>query len=545
MLRHFIRSFFSSNLWRLLFVLWIGMELSAAPAPLPEDAVSWWKGDNNANDSVGASNGTLQNGAAFTIGQVGQAFDFDGINDTVRIPAPYTAFGSAITVEYWINKGPSSPDSGMAQSTENVFSVNDTVWMMKITRGAYIDWFVNDGGNWRVASTPDGSLATSGWHHIAGVGDGTSVRIYFDGVLSPHTNPGVSIGILSNPSAVLVLGTDPATSTFFKGQLDEVTVYNRALTGVEVQAIYSAGPAGKGGANAAPTFVGATTEFNVLPDSPATDITALLHVSDTDSGQTLTWTQSSGPSKGSLSFSGATASSGGTDITPGGTITYTPAAGFLGTDTFTVQVSDGTASATRTITVVVNTPPIFGGVDPTITVGTSSSATVLWSYLRVADRDSGQTLTWSQSTAPSHGTLVNTGGTAPSGGFSLITPGGSIAYTPTLGFAGTDSFIVQVNDGIDSATRTVTFNMANTAPSFVGPSMLVVTMNSGANDIKGALQASDSLIGGEWETLMEFDATKEVIEFTEKPEGRATVRFYRIIRQGIPVELEHPANEVR
>ena len=126
----------------------------------------------------------------------------------------------------------------------------------------------------------------------------------------------------------------------------------------------NAGPGGTGGAgeayvfefgvpNVSPTFVGATTEFSVLPDASATDITALLHVSDSDSGQTLTWTQSSGPSKGSLSFSGATASSGGTDIAPGGTITYTPTAGQTGADSFTVQVSDAAATATRTLSVSI------------------------------------------------------------------------------------------------------------------------------------------------------------------------------------------------
>ena len=110
----------------------------------------------------------------------------------------------------------------------------------------------------------------------------------------------------------------------------------------------NAGPGGTGGAgeayvfefgipNVPPTFVGATTEFNVLPDSAAADVKALLHVSDTDTGQTLTWTQSSGPSKGALSFSGATASSGATDIAPGGTITYTPTAGAVGADSFTVR----------------------------------------------------------------------------------------------------------------------------------------------------------------------------------------------------------------
>ncbi|MEA4988303.1 MAG: S-layer homology domain-containing protein [Anaerovorax sp.] len=93
----------------------------------------------------------------------------------------------------------------------------------------------------------------------------------------------------------------------------------------------------------------------VSANAKATDIKNLIHVSDTDAGQTLIWTQADVPDHGTLSsFEGATASSGSTDITPGGTLTYTPAPGYSGLDSFVVQVSDGTDTATRTINVTVN-----------------------------------------------------------------------------------------------------------------------------------------------------------------------------------------------
>jgi hypothetical protein len=105
-------------------------------------------------------------------------------------------------------------------------------------------------------------------------------------------------------------------------------------------------------ANVPPTFIGGTTTIGAT-ETVTIDASAVLHVRDTDSGQTLTWTQQSAPSHGTLSLSGATASSGGTNIAPGGSITYTPAAGYAGSDTFTVKISDGTATATRTVTVNV------------------------------------------------------------------------------------------------------------------------------------------------------------------------------------------------
>jgi hypothetical protein len=105
--------------------------------------------------------------------------------------------------------------------------------------------------------------------------------------------------------------------------------------------------------NAAPVFVGATTTAAGAQNAVAIDLASLLHADDANTGQTLTWSQNVAPAHGTLSFTGATATSGGADIAPGGTITYTPNAGYAGSDSFTVQVYDGVTSATRVITVNV------------------------------------------------------------------------------------------------------------------------------------------------------------------------------------------------
>lgn len=105
--------------------------------------------------------------------------------------------------------------------------------------------------------------------------------------------------------------------------------------------------------NVAPNFVGAATSLTVNANAGATDVRSLLHVSDTDTGQTETWSTQTAPAHGLLTISGTAAPSGGTDIAPSGTITYTPATNYSGTDSFAVRVSDGSDSAVRTITVTV------------------------------------------------------------------------------------------------------------------------------------------------------------------------------------------------
>jgi|GEM_PF-683351 len=125
--------------------------------------------------------------------------------------------------------------------------------------------------------------------------------------------------------------------------------------------------------NTAPTFIGATTTLNINENAAATDIKALLHISDTDASQTETWTQSVAPTHGTLSFTSATASSGSADIITAGTITYTPTAGYAGTDTFTIQVSDGNGG-TVTRVINVNVTPLTPSVPDLVALTDTGSS---------------------------------------------------------------------------------------------------------------------------------------------------------------------------
>jgi len=196
------------------------------------------------------------------------------------------------------------------------------------------------------------------------------------------------------------------------------------------------------GLNSAPTFVGATTTLTVNQNASATDIKGLLHASDSDIGQTETWSEYVAPDHGgTLSFTSATAVSGSTDITPGGTITYQPANGYSGTETFSVQVIDGTAKATRTITVTVvkatTTLSSISNHTPSTTI--TNAASVVW---RVTFSDPVSSLT------SSNFTLANTGLTAPS-----ITGVSAVTSSPDA------QWDVTVNTGTGDGT--LGLNMAN------------------------------------------------------------------------------------
>ncbi|MBI4661147.1 MAG: Ig-like domain-containing protein, partial [Verrucomicrobia bacterium] len=273
-------------------------------------------------------------------------------------------------------------------------------------------------------------------------------------------------------------------------------------------------------ANTAPTFVGATTTLNLSQNASATDIKSLLHASDTDSGQTLTWSESSAPSHGSLSFSGATAASGSTDITPGGTITYTPASGYAGTDSFSVQVSDGTASATRAISVNVTAPPVLSPLpDLQLSVNTSvhpgaadlatfvtdpdsASATMQFRIVNLDQINAAFGLSDGQNGGVA-GIPVVTIGMDPDSGTFKVRPGvgsqdNTIHVHPRMNFTGSTIVTIEGRDAdgniSNQSSFTVSVNAApNIAPTFVGATTtLSVSQNASAMDIKSLLHVGDS-----------------------------------------------------
>ena len=77
------------------------------PTPIepPAGMVSWWPGDGNASDIVDGNHGTLQGGATFAAGKVGQSFSFDGTDDFVEVPdSPNLKITGDITIDAWKNR---------------------------------------------------------------------------------------------------------------------------------------------------------------------------------------------------------------------------------------------------------------------------------------------------------------------------------------------------------------------------------------------------------------------------------------------------------
>ena len=208
----------------------------APPAP---GLVSWWRGEGNSFDQVDGNNGTLNGNTTFGAGRVGQAFVFDGSGDGVSIGNPTNLRLQNFTIEAWVKRSHPTLVSLGGEGSGVIFSWSGGGYglgMRDNGRPYLTKVWVSD-----VSSTL-AVVGTNAFHHVAVTKSGTNVVIYVNGTgqaVGPY-DPGF---VFDGPAVIGARGTDFGTS--FLGSIDEVSIYNRALTSAEIQAIVNAGGAGK------------------------------------------------------------------------------------------------------------------------------------------------------------------------------------------------------------------------------------------------------------------------------------------------------------
>ena len=208
--------------------------LSACTLP-PANMISWWPGDNDANDIQGANNGILQNGTAFGAGEVKEAFSFDGNDDYVEVADSPSLNPVTVTADAWIN-------SADVSGNHNVLFKGNHAYLLQIRDGNVLFGSKDSSGSY---AEFQGSLTVPAntWTHVAITHDGAKKRIYVNGVLDPNTQD--QSGLFTGDTNPLKIGTHYLLQEFFAGRIDEVEVFSRALTGAEIESIYDARSAGK------------------------------------------------------------------------------------------------------------------------------------------------------------------------------------------------------------------------------------------------------------------------------------------------------------
>ena len=205
--------------------------------------------DKSGNGNTGTLNGMTQ--ASAVPGKIGQALKFDGSSGYVVTPySSSLKFGTGnFSVSAWVN-GSGNPYKFASVISANRFGVGES-WNLAIGDNtnqnlpSFQVWGTGSGSNY--ADGPS-NINDGKWHHLVAVRNGTTAQIFVDGVAggintissswnSDGAGANVYIGALGdNPSGV-------KANDYFNGSIDDVRIYNRALSASEVQQLYDLGTA--------------------------------------------------------------------------------------------------------------------------------------------------------------------------------------------------------------------------------------------------------------------------------------------------------------
>jgi len=181
------------------------------------------------NDVSGnGNNGTISGATWTTSGKYGNALSFNGTNARVNVNnAPSLQLTSGMTLEAWVY--PTTVNSAwrdvIYKGNDNYYLEGTSTNSSHPVAGAIL------GGVYAEAYGPT-ALTANTWAHLAATYDGATVRLYVNGVqVSSHAQTG-AIATSTNP---LQIGGDSLYGQYFAGRIDEVRVYNRALSVAEIQ----------------------------------------------------------------------------------------------------------------------------------------------------------------------------------------------------------------------------------------------------------------------------------------------------------------------
>lgn len=212
-----------------------------------------------ATDSSGTGNhGTLISMAApatansgwTASGKLAGGLNFDGTGDYVRVKTGVIAATEATsTVSLWFRTSASSIGGGYPIYGERGSSGND-IYKLDYGDGSsvaepFFTWRNDAGSVMQVRPSTVGGYNDNKWHHFLVTISGTAIQMYIDGVFSGSNTIGDKN--FTDPGLESRIGAD--TTAHFPGSIDEVRIYNRALSAAQVSALYNSGATKFGGSN--------------------------------------------------------------------------------------------------------------------------------------------------------------------------------------------------------------------------------------------------------------------------------------------------------
>ena len=207
--------------------------------------IGYWKFDEasgtSAQDASGNNNnGALKNGATWNEGKVGGSLSFDGTDDYVDV-GTFSVSGNAMTISAWIYPVKHSRDMRIISKSTDIYLQN---WTLLVDDGTDdLEFRVTTGNGPMQQLDGNRKVPLNQWSHVVATYDGNRMRLYQNQELIAES--GVVTGNIQTGNERVLIGDNmPLKSRPFSGRLDEVRVYNRALSLNEIQSLFSLGEEG-------------------------------------------------------------------------------------------------------------------------------------------------------------------------------------------------------------------------------------------------------------------------------------------------------------
>ncbi len=231
-----------------LTLLCLGLLAQAqVPSYVPRNGlVGWWPFNGNANDESGNGNNGTVNGATLAadrFGNAGKAYSFDGVNDVIKILFNSILSNDTGSLSLWM-------------ISDNLPTINDPQDVLFAQSLGYpqLVYKNNSKVNIHISSGPglypgiasQQSIQQNTWKNITAVYQRSNLKIYIDGALDTFQNVSSITGFYSFCNSEYWIGGLKSSnsclpndsSQFFNGKIDDIAIYNRALTAAEVQQLY-------------------------------------------------------------------------------------------------------------------------------------------------------------------------------------------------------------------------------------------------------------------------------------------------------------------
>ncbi|MFY8213015.1 MAG: LamG-like jellyroll fold domain-containing protein [Flavobacterium sp.] len=236
-------------LFMLLVLLAIQPLFAQVPSYVPTNGlVGYWPFNGNANDESGNGNNGTNNGATLTtdrFGNSGKAYNFNGTNNFILVPSN-TAFNSNdISVSMWVSSSniqrqialirltysnASNEHFGIAFNDINQYGVEIAAKYNNPSCTAGLGWKKNE----KIQNIMDNNF-----HHVVGTISGNIMKLYIDGMLANTLTTAFS-QTSSCWNGDIQIGRNWSTYTnYFNGKLDDIGIWNRALTQQEITNLYN------------------------------------------------------------------------------------------------------------------------------------------------------------------------------------------------------------------------------------------------------------------------------------------------------------------